>query len=190
VKLLPVFLKLEGLRVVLVGGGRVAAQKAPRLLETGARVEVVAPEIRDPDLFRGAEIHRRPFRASDLDFAAFAVSAATPEVNRAVAKAASARGLFVNVVDEAQTATAFSAGIFERGGVTVAVSTGGRAPALAGLLREALEALIPEEIGSWVREAALLSARQRAAGVPMGERRPLLLEALNRIYGAGPVKAG
>jgi uroporphyrin-III C-methyltransferase/precorrin-2 dehydrogenase/sirohydrochlorin ferrochelatase len=181
-KLLPVFLKLEGRRVVLVGGGNVAAHKVGRLLETGAEIEVIAPQIRKPEAFLGARLRRRAFRPSDLDFASFVVAAATPEVNQEVGKAALARGLFVNVVDERETATAFAGGVFERGGVTIAISTAGRAPALAGLLREALEALIPEEIELWVREAALLAAAQRGEGVPIEARRPLLLEALNRLY--------
>jgi uroporphyrin-III C-methyltransferase/precorrin-2 dehydrogenase/sirohydrochlorin ferrochelatase len=66
--------------------------------------------------------------------------------------------------------------------VTIAVSTEGRAPALAGLLREALEAALPEDLSDWVATAARLREEQKRAGVPMGERRSLLLEALNRLY--------
>ena len=70
-----------------------------------------------------------------------------------------------------------------RGGVTLAVSTEGRAPALAGLLREALEAVIPEDVGGVGRRGEpRCASQQKADGVPMGERRPLLLEALNRLY--------
>ena len=112
----------------------------------------------------------------------FAVAADTPEVNRAVAEAATARRVFVNVVDVPEHATAYAGGVFQRGGVTIAVSTDGDAPALAGLLREGLEAVIPDEIATWVQEARVLRARQRALGVPMTDRRPQLLEALNRVY--------
>jgi uroporphyrin-III C-methyltransferase/precorrin-2 dehydrogenase/sirohydrochlorin ferrochelatase len=66
--------------------------------------------------------------------------------------------------------------------VTIAVSTEGRAPALAGLLREALEAVLPEDVGNWVDAGAALREAQKRARVPLGERRPLLLQALNRLY--------
>src|SRR5260370_888162 len=73
-------------------------------------------------------------------------------------------------------------GAVTRGGVRVAVSTDGGAPALAGLLREALERVLPEELSEWTRVGQEVRARWKRAGVPIGERRPLLLEALNDIY--------
>ncbi len=112
----------------------------------------------------------------------FVVAAATPPVNRRVAEAAAERRLFANVVDEADTATAYTAGVLRRGGATIAVSTEGRAPALAGLLREALEAVLPEQLETWVAHADRLRRRQRSEGVAMVHRRPLLLQALNEIY--------
>src|SRR5262249_20880450 len=105
-----------------------------------------------------------------------------PEVNRQVAAAAGERHLFVNAVDDARGASAYAGGVFRRGGVTIAVSTEGRAPALAGLLREGLETLVPEDIEAWVVAASRLRREQRLGGVPMGERRPLLLKALNHLY--------
>ena len=66
----------------------------------------------------------------------------------------------------------------------IAVSTEGRAPALAGLLREGLEAVVPEDVEAWIATARQLRQQQRTAGVPMGDRRPLLLGALNRLYDA------
>ena len=66
--------------------------------------------------------------------------------------------------------------------MVVALSTEGRAPALAGLLREALEATLPEDLEEWVETAAALRARQKAAGLPIERRRPALLEELNRLY--------
>jgi uroporphyrin-III C-methyltransferase/precorrin-2 dehydrogenase/sirohydrochlorin ferrochelatase len=66
--------------------------------------------------------------------------------------------------------------------MTFAISTSGAAPALAGLLREGLEALLPGDLDAWVAQARSLRAEQKAARVPMAERRPLLLQALNRLY--------
>ena len=181
--LYPVFLKLEGRPVVLVGGGTVACVKLRELAAAGARVTVVTTEAR-PEMTStpGVVIVLRSFVASDLDRAWLVISAATPEVNRQVVAAAEERRIFVNAVDDAESASAYTGGVLRRGGVTVAVSTEGRAPALAGLLREGLEAVIPDEIESWVALAGEVRREQRQARVPMTERRPLLLRALNRLY--------
>ena len=112
------------------------------------------------------------------------VAAATPDVNRGVAAAAESQRLFVLAVDDPPAASAYGAGALRRGGVTVAVSTDGRAPALAGLLREGLEAVLPEDIEDWTATAESERVRWRAGGVTMPERRPLLLNALNRLYDA------
>jgi uroporphyrin-III C-methyltransferase/precorrin-2 dehydrogenase/sirohydrochlorin ferrochelatase len=178
----PQFLKLAGRRVVVVGGGPVAAAKLAQLAGTGADLLVVAPEVRSDIEASGARIARRPFRPADLDGAWFAVAAAPPEVNRAVAAEAERRRVFVNAVDDPAAASAYAGGVVRRGPVTVAVSTGGRAPALAGLLREGIEALLPEQVEAWTERAEALRARWRAARVPMAARRPLLLEALNELY--------
>jgi uroporphyrin-III C-methyltransferase/precorrin-2 dehydrogenase/sirohydrochlorin ferrochelatase len=180
--LFPLFLKLAGRRVLVVGAGRVAAGKLPALLASGAHVAVVAPEVRPEFEAAEVEIWRRPFEPWDLDGAWLVVAAAPPEVNRAVVVAASEQRVFVNAVDDVATATAYTGGVLRRGGLTIAVATEGRAPALAGLVREGLEAVLPDEIESWVAEARALRERQRLAGVPFQKRRPLLLEALNRLY--------
>lgn len=182
--LYPVFLKLEGRRVLLVGAGPVAAAKLWPLLASGARVTVVAPDVRPEIAASQAEVLEREFAPEDLDGAWLAVAAATPEVNRRVAEAAAERRVFVNAVDDRENASAYLGGVSRRGGVTIAVSTEGRAPALAGLVREAIDALVPDEIDQWVAEARRVREADRAAGVPFTARRPRLLEALNRLYTA------
>jgi uroporphyrin-III C-methyltransferase/precorrin-2 dehydrogenase/sirohydrochlorin ferrochelatase len=64
----------------------------------------------------------------------------------------------------------------------VAVSTDGRAPALAGLLREGIAALLPEETEAWVERAEALRQQWRQQSVPMNQRRPLLLKVLEQLY--------
>ena len=110
------------------------------------------------------------------------VAAAPPAVNREVAAAAHPRGLFVNAVDDMDSATAYMGAIVRRAGVTMALSTDGEAPALAGLMREALEALLPDDLEAWVTSAREARRDWLARGVPMAERRPLLLEALVALY--------
>ena len=183
--LFPVFLKLAGRPVLLVGGGAVAELRLAELARAAARVTVVAPHVRPAILaHEGVIVAQREFVDGDLDGVWFVVAAATPDVNRRVADAALARRVFVNAVDDAERATAYTGGVLRRGGVTISVSTEGRAPALAGLLREALEETVPDEIETWVAEARRLRQEQRAARVPMADRRPLLLRSLNRLYAA------
>jgi siroheme synthase-like protein len=180
--LFPTFLRLEGRRVLMVGGGVVACGKLTGLLDAGARVTVVAPDIRPALEQPGVALVRAPFSPAHLEGIWFVVAAAPPEVNLVVALHAERRGIFVNAVDDRGSASAYAAGVVRRGAVTLAISTGGAAPALAGLLREALEAVIPCELAVWLEEAHAARAAWKASGVPMGERRPLLLQALNQLY--------
>jgi len=179
--LYPAFLKLEGLPVVVVGGGPVAASKLDGLLAAGAVVTVVAPHVIDA-IRRRVQVIESEFRPAHLAGARWVVAAATPEVNRDVAAAAAARGLFVNAVDDCASATAYLGGVVRRGPVEIAISTGGLAPALAGLLREALDAILPDELEKWLDIAIAERAEHKRTRVPIGERRPLLLRALDRIY--------
>jgi uroporphyrin-III C-methyltransferase / precorrin-2 dehydrogenase / sirohydrochlorin ferrochelatase len=201
-ELLPLFLNLTGRAVVLVGGGRVATAKLQQLLAADANVTVVAPEIAADIAGAGAAcqigppghpervaLHQKRFEPSDLDGAWLVVAAATPEVNRAVAAAAEARRLFVNAVDDPANATAYLSGVVRRDGVTIAISTSGDAPALTALLREGLDALLPRDLAAWIDRARQQRLVWRRDAVPMDQRKPRLLAALNAIYGSTPERA-
>jgi uroporphyrin-III C-methyltransferase / precorrin-2 dehydrogenase / sirohydrochlorin ferrochelatase len=180
--LFPVFLKLRGRRVLLVGGGTVATGKLRPLLDAGAAVTVVAPQVSDAIRASGVTVRTRAFEPGDLDDVWFVVAAATRDANAQVARAAEARRIFVNAVDDVENASVYLGAIVRRAGVTVAISTDGHAPALAGLMREALERLLPDELDAWMDCARAARTRWLAAGVPMTERRPLLLNALVELY--------
>jgi uroporphyrin-III C-methyltransferase/precorrin-2 dehydrogenase/sirohydrochlorin ferrochelatase len=181
-ELFPAFLKLAGKRVLLVGAGPVGASKLQGLLAAGAQVVVVAPEVHPDVASAPVAIHRRPFVPSDLDDVWYVVAAAPPEVNRAVSAAATERRLFVNAVDDPPNASVYLGAVVRRNGLTLAISTSGKAPALAGLLREGLEALIPHDVGAWLEVNERERALWRAEGVPMGFRRGRLLQAINDLY--------
>ena len=184
-ELLPLFLNVARRPVVLVGGGRVAAAKLQQLLAAGARVTVVAPEVGEAITTNAAvRIVNRGFAAADLDGAWLVVAAATPEVNRAVAAAAEERRLFVKAVDDPANATASLSGVVRRDGVTIAISTSGHAPALTALLREGLDALLPRDLPAWMERARAQRVVWRRDAVPMEQRKPRLLSALNAIYGS------
>jgi uroporphyrin-III C-methyltransferase / precorrin-2 dehydrogenase / sirohydrochlorin ferrochelatase len=178
----PAFLHLRSRRVVVVGGGPVAASKLEALLTAGADVTVIAPDVRPEIVQAGVTVVRRAFEDADLDGAWWVVAAAPREVNKQVLAAAEVRRVFVNAVDDPEHATAYLGGVVRRDGVTVAISTNGRAPAMAGLLREALDALLPGDLGRWMAAADEARRAWKARDVPMEQRRPQLLEALNRLY--------
>jgi uroporphyrin-III C-methyltransferase/precorrin-2 dehydrogenase/sirohydrochlorin ferrochelatase len=180
--LYPAFLKLAGRKVVVVGGGPVAAGKLESLLVAGADVTVVAPEVRPEIEARNVRIERREFAPADLDGAWWVIAAAPPEVNRQVLAAAEVRRVFVNAVDDPQHASAYAGSVVRRQGVTIAVSTDGRAPALAGLLREALDAWLPGDFDRWMTAADEARREWKEQQVPMEARRPRLLETLVRLY--------
>ena len=185
-RLFPIFLKLSGRAVLVVGAGPIAEGKLTALVEAGATVRVVAPETTRAIDDMGVHISRREFQPSDLDGAWLAVAAATPEVNRQVAEEAEHRQVFVNAVDDPRNASAYLGGVTRRAGVTFAISTDGRAPALAGLLREGLEAVLPDsDLDAWVAEAKRMRERWRRSDVPMADRRPELLRALVKRYDIG-----
>jgi uroporphyrin-III C-methyltransferase/precorrin-2 dehydrogenase/sirohydrochlorin ferrochelatase len=169
---LPVFLRLAGQAVVVVGGGTVAARKVAWLRRAGARVTVVAPRLH-PDLeqqvLRGELTHGgATFCPAHLS-AAVAVVAATAEqeVNAAVSAAARARGVPVNVVDDAELSSFIFPAIIDRSPIVVAVSSAGHAPVLARRVREQIEALLPERLGALARfMGARRKAVQRALGAP------------------------
>ena len=180
--LYPAFLKLAGRHVLVVGGGPVASSKLAALVGAGAVVHVVAPEVVPEIATRAVSISRREFIPADLDDVWFVVAAATPEVNRQVADAAELRRVFVNAVDDLASASAYLGGVVRKGGVTLAISTDGRAPALAGLLREGLESVLPDDLEAWHATAQKVRRNWLRDGVPMEARRPLLLQAINRLY--------
>jgi siroheme synthase-like protein len=196
--LLPLFLNLTGRSVLLVGGGPVAAAKLNQLLAAGASVRVVSPELRaeiaeaarsqpsddGPERTAGqVTITQRRFEPADLDGVWLVVAAATPEVNRQVAEVAETRRVFVNAVDDPANASAFLSGVVRRDGVTLAISTSGQAPALAALLREGLDLLLPSDLALWIEQARAERVIWRRDGVPMEARKPKLLRALNALYG-------
>jgi uroporphyrin-III C-methyltransferase/precorrin-2 dehydrogenase/sirohydrochlorin ferrochelatase len=157
---LPIFLDIREQPCLVVGGGEVAARKSALLLRAGARVTMLAPELSrafDADL-AAARIEHRAASFRDEDVAGYGlVIAATNDdaVNRAVAAAARARHIPVNVVDRPTLCSFIMPSIIERAPVIVAVSSGGASPVLARLLRARLETLIPAGYG---RLAALAAA--------------------------------
>lgn len=173
---LPIFCRLDNKPVLLVGGGEVAERKARLLLDAGAQLTVVAPEL-DPELAELAANGSIEWLASEFAPQQLAgkwlVVAATDrrEVNALVYQSANQARIFANVVDDPKRSSFIMPSIIDRSPLMVAISSGGKAPVLARLLREKLEALLPQHLGAVATFAGSLRDRVKARFASMGERR-------------------
>ncbi len=166
----PIFLKLAGEPVLVVGGGEVALRKVRLLLRAEARVRVVARELHPYLAALGLRADAGAFAPALLDGCRLAVAATDDAVlNARVAAAARERGIPVNVVDDEAASSWVSGAIVDRAPLLVAISSGGGAPVLARRLREKLEGLLPAAYGRLA--AFLAAARARLKGVPVERRR-------------------
>lgn len=164
--LLPVNLVLTGKRCLVVGGGRVAADRVASLLECGAAVRVVAREVGEHvRSLDGVEIHEREFEAADAAGHWLVVAATDdPTVNQQVHDACEAEGIWVNSVDDPDRCTFVTPARIRRGDLVVSVSTSGRSPALASWLRRRLEVELGPEYEVLLGILADERAERRAAG--------------------------
>jgi len=168
VEALPVFLKLRGEPVTLIGGGTVASRKALFLCRAGANLTVIAPEI-DRGLQALLDDHEgrwepRAYAPGDLD-RQILVIAATPDnvVNRRVHAEARERNIPVNVVDTPELCTFTFPSIVDRNPLLVAIGTNGASPVLGRAVRRQLEAMLPARLGDVARFAGRLRVRVKAA---------------------------
>jgi precorrin-2 dehydrogenase/sirohydrochlorin ferrochelatase len=149
-RLYPMFVRAQGLRCVVIGGGAVALRKARGLLDAGADVTVIAPEVQ-PDLCRLVDDHavrwiQREAHEQDLDGANLVFLATdSAQVNAQLEQVARHNGSLVNRADSPLDGTFHVPAVVRRDDITVAVSTSGRSPAFARLLREELDTLLTEE---------------------------------------------
>ncbi|HPA71731.1 MAG TPA: bifunctional precorrin-2 dehydrogenase/sirohydrochlorin ferrochelatase [Spirochaetota bacterium] len=164
-KYYPIFIDLKDRHVTVIGGGDVALRKVHDLIEAGAFVTVVSPQIH-PELQRMSEerdnpiIIKRDYYPGDLEGAVLAFSATdSAEINAAVHREASERGIFINAVDDPEHCSFIIPSSFTRGDLTVAVSTGGASPAMAAKVRRVLERSLPDNIGR------ILEALKEARGL-------------------------
>jgi uroporphyrin-III C-methyltransferase/precorrin-2 dehydrogenase/sirohydrochlorin ferrochelatase len=171
--LFPMFVKLQGRTVVVVGAGVVAEGKIPGLFAAGARARVIAPvataQIAAWAAEGNLEWQRREFSAEDLTGASLAIAAtAAPGVNQLVFREAEARGIFCNAVDDIENCRFYYGAVVQRGDLQIAISTNGKSPALAQRIRKELEVRYAQEYGAWLDRlgAARDALRAKAKGFP------------------------
>lgn len=144
-KYYPIFLDIRDKKCVIVGGGEVAARKAERLLDCGAKVFVISPKL-SPEIAALKEknmiCHIAAQYAGDLINEAALIIGATDdeETNAQISRDARSKGIPVNIVDDPQKCDFILPAVVQRGDLTITIGTGGKSPALARHLREELEA--------------------------------------------------
>jgi uroporphyrin-III C-methyltransferase len=180
--MLPVFLKLDGRRCLLVGAGTVALDKISSLLMTGLELRIVAPDAR-PEIRQLAaegklEWVQRSFTPSDLDGKTLVIAATnSPQVNSTVYREAVERGILCNSVDDIPNCDFFFGSIVSRGALQIAISTAGASPAFAQRLRREIDEQLPEDLAPWLENLGSLR-REVLESHPCGESRKLLLHQL------------
>ena len=155
--LFPMFMKLEGRQVVVVGAGKVGEPKIGGLIETGARIRVIALDagatVRQWARDGKIELDLRAFSNADLDGAFLAVVAtASRNLNQRIYFEAQRRGVLCNVVDVPDLCDFFYPSIVRRGDLQIAVSTAGQSPSLAQKIRQQLEQQFGPAYAAWVAE--------------------------------------
>src|SRR5262249_44562217 len=153
--LFPMFVKLDGRRVLVVGAGNIAEQKISTLLSTGANIHVVAREanhrIRQLATEGSITLSERIFRNSDLD-GVFMIVVATScaDLNREIYREAQRRGILCNVVDVPDQCDFYYPAVVQRGDLQIAISTSGQSPSLAQQIRVRLEKQYGPGYTEWV----------------------------------------
>lgn len=158
--MLPLAFKLDGLDVLVVGAGVVGARKVAELVAAGARVSVIAEEVRVALPEGVVKVEERPYRSGDLAGFFLVISATgNPDANDLIVEEAREARLWLNVVDDPQRSSFYFMALHRQGDVTVAVSTSGAAPALAQTIRS----LVAERLPSNLAEVAITLREERQA---------------------------
>jgi precorrin-2 dehydrogenase/sirohydrochlorin ferrochelatase len=186
----PAFLDLRGRRCLVVGGGAVGERKVQDLLACGASVMLVSPSLTHglAALAAGGRLrHRaRPFRRGDAKGCVLVVAATgTARIDSRVAAEARRRRALVNVVDRPLRCDVIMPSVLRRGELQIAVSTGGRSPALAREIRERLEPLFAPDLGDRLEEVGRQRRRDRARARSAAARAEAGERAARRALGTG-----
>lgn len=186
----PIFLDLRGKLCVIVGGGRVAERKTRKLLEAGARVRVVSPEL-TAGLLRlkrqGKILHcEGRFQARDLGNAHLAIAATDDrELNARIYQLCEKRRIWVNGVDDPVHSSFIFPAVVKKGDLILAISTSGKSPAMARVLRKKLEKEIGSEYSLWLKILGKFRKTIKTLKIPSIQKkkifRRLVQEDLGRL---------
>jgi precorrin-2 dehydrogenase/sirohydrochlorin ferrochelatase len=180
--LFPLFLKLEGRLVLMVGGGQEIEWKVGGLLAAGARVRIVSRNVTDGIRVyaNGGQLEwlQRSYIPGDLVGVTLVIALDESDlVNESVFREATTRGIFCNIVDQPERCHFYYPAVVRRGQLQIAVSTGGLSPALASEIRKDLDTQFDTKYADWIE--ALGKARERVLKtMPKSPRRTRLLQRI------------
>jgi precorrin-2 dehydrogenase/sirohydrochlorin ferrochelatase len=178
-RLFPMFVKLAGRQVLVVGAGAVGEAKIRSLLDTGAQIRVVAlqasPVVREWADAGTIDLEERAFAPADLE-GIFLVVAATSsrELNEFIFGEAQHRGILCNVVDVPELCDFFYPAVVRRGDLQIAISTAGQSPLLAQRIRKRLEQQFGPKYAEWVAQLGKLRREVLSSELPAERKRELL----------------
>lgn len=177
----PVYLDLKDRPVLVTGGGLIAEGKAVQLVEAGARVRIVSPDLtpRLAELAESRKIEYRQgkFQADDLNGVALVISATNDQAaNEEVAWLAAKLGLLYNIVDQPALCNFITPALVTRGDIQISVSTGGGSPSVAQRVKREIGDLIGDEYGELLEVAAEMRAEAKRL-IPDFEQRRKVLQA-------------
>ena len=178
----PAFIKLDGRKVLLVGGGKIAAEKLEKLLDFTSDITIVAPEIseavEETAKRHDLQLKRRRYEPKDLEGVFVAVVAVDDlDLQKRIYDACQDRHTLCNSVDSVDYCDFIFPSYTRKGALTVAFSTSGVSPSVAKYLRRAVEKAIPETIAEFLEEMRTLRA-----SLPKGKERMRLLDEKARAY--------
>lgn len=178
-RLFPMFVKLERRRVLVVGAGRVGEGKISSLLDTGARIRVIAIQATEKVVKWGRshliKLDQRGFVTDDLKGVYLVVVAtSSPILNELIFSDAQKRGILCNVVDVPDQCDFFYPAVVKRGDLQIAISTAGQSPSLAQQLRQKLEKQFGPAYGKWVAELGETRRTVLSSNLSPEQKRELL----------------
>lgn len=184
---LPIFLDLKGRKVLVIGGGRIAAEKLRKLVPCEAEVLVVTKEVKDEyiaELAKTGKINLeiREFSESDLEGVFIVISATdNSELNQRVYDLCSSRNIPVNSVDQKDKCSFIFSAEIRRGDLTIAVSTGGTSPGAAGVIRDKIESMISENAGLYFEEVKIARTKILQKNIEKSVKSKILKEISREI---------
>ena len=152
--LFPVFLKLENLSLLIIGGGNVALEKLNAVLNNSPNTRIRLVAINISDLIKqtaqqkdNIELFERPYMADDLDSADIVISAVDDmEVSTQIKKDAAQKGKLINAADKPDLCDFYLGSIVKKGNLKIAISTNGKSPTIAKRMKEVITTMIPDEM--------------------------------------------
>ncbi|WP_457598053.1 precorrin-2 dehydrogenase/sirohydrochlorin ferrochelatase family protein [Hydrogenimonas sp.] len=178
----PAFIKLDGMKILVVGGGHIAGEKIEKLLDFTKEITVVAPEVNEATQqmidTSGLTLLRRAYRPGDIEgFGIVVVAVDDLDLQREIYEACQSRHILCNSVDSVDYCDFIFPSYTKKGALTVAFSTSGISPSVAKYLRRSIERIIPDSIAGFLEEM-----RELRASLPKGKERMKMLDEKAKAY--------